>query len=126
MEEESHCPDELFLLKELAKWPQLETMVEWLDSDVKLNLHDLHLTTAYLVILLWVEEVRSRLVSWKNVPMEFSIICGSGKHSKIRGESPIKKLVSVMMIKLKSPLKIDRKNVGRFIAKGKSVRDWLL
>ncbi|KAK8934272.1 Pentatricopeptide repeat-containing protein [Platanthera zijinensis] len=125
MEDESGYLDEPLLLGELTKLPLLDAIVEWSDSEVKLDLHGLHVTTAYVILLQWMEVVGSRLARGMKAPLEFSIICGSGKHSRMRGESPVKKLVSVMMFQLKSPLKIDRKNIGKFVAKGKPVRDWL-
>ncbi|XP_020582022.1 pentatricopeptide repeat-containing protein At2g17033 [Phalaenopsis equestris] len=125
VEESSPCSNESLLLRELVDFPLLCSLLDWSDSEVKLDLHGLHLVSAYVIILQWMREIRSCLVAGKAVPLEFSIICGSGKHSRSRGESPVKKLVSVMMFQLKSPLKIDRKNVGKFVAKGKKVKDWL-
>lgn len=119
MEDESGYPDEPLLLRELTKLPLLDAIVEWSDPVVKLDLHGLHVTAAYVILLQWMDVVGSRLAAGMDVPLEFSIICGLGKHSRMRGESPVKKLVSVMMFQLKSPLKIDRKNIGKFVAKGK-------
>lgn len=121
----SLCLNESLLFRELVNFPLLSTMLDWSASEVKLDLHGLHLVSAYVIILQWMEELRSCFVAGKVLPLEFSIVCGSGKHSKMRGDSPVKKLVSVMMFQLNSPLKIDRNNVGKFVAKGKKVRDWL-
>ncbi|KAK8947923.1 Pentatricopeptide repeat-containing protein [Platanthera guangdongensis] len=125
MEDESGYLDEPLLLGELTKLPLLDAIVEWSDSEVKLDLQGLHVTTACVILLQWMEAMGSRLARGMKEPLEFSIICGSGKHSRMRGEFPVKKLISVMMFQLKSPLKIDRKNIGKFVAKGKPVRDWL-
>ncbi|KAI0499451.1 hypothetical protein KFK09_020354 [Dendrobium nobile] len=125
VDESSPCSNESLLFREFVNFPLLSAILDWSDSEVKLDLHGLHLASAYVIILLWMEKIRSCLVAGKIVPLEFSIVCGSGKHSKIIGESPVKKLVSVMMFQLKSPLKIDRNNAGKFVAKGKKVRDWL-
>lgn len=116
--------DEGLLVGEMLGSPMLVEALKWSHSEAELDLHGFHLVPAYVVILQWMEEVRCRLRGEVS-PMEISIICGSGKHSSVRGESPLRKLVSEIMVQSKSPMKIDRKNVGRFVAKGKTVRDWL-
>ncbi|KAJ6819798.1 putative LRR receptor-like serine/threonine-protein kinase [Iris pallida] len=116
--------DEGLLVREMVGSPLLVEALKWSRSEAELDLHGFHLVPAYVVILQWMEEVRCRLRGGVS-PMEISIVCGSGKHSSVRGESPLRKLVSEIMAQLKSPMKIDRKNVGRFVAKGKTVRDWL-
>ncbi|XP_058098403.1 pentatricopeptide repeat-containing protein At2g17033 isoform X1 [Magnolia sinica] len=117
--------DEVLLVRELVSSGVLVEILEWSSSEGKLDMHGLHLVSAFLILLQWVEELRTRLCAEAVVPLEISVVCGSGKHSSIRGESPIKLLVSEMMFRMNSPLKIDRKNVGRFVARGKAVKDWL-
>lgn len=103
-----------------------EVMV-WDSKEVKLDLHGFHLGSAYLVMLLWLEEMQKRLLYASNheIPAEITVVCGVGKHSNVRGESPVKVLLKEMMMKMKSPLRIDRKNTGCFVAKGKAVKIWL-
>ncbi|KAF7843727.1 pentatricopeptide repeat-containing protein [Senna tora] len=104
----------------------LEEVMVWDSKQAKLDLHGLHLGSSYLVMLLWLEEMHRRLNdSNYSIPAEVVVVCGSGKHSNVRGESPVKMLVKEMMVNMRSPLKIDRKNNGCFVAKGKAVRDWL-
>ncbi|KHN11512.1 Pentatricopeptide repeat-containing protein [Glycine soja] len=104
----------------------LEEVMVWDSSEVKLDLHGFHLASAYLIVLLWLEEMGRRLNdSNYGVPAEFTVVCGLGKHSSVRGESPVRVLVQKMMVKMGSPLKVDRKNNGCFIAKGKAVKNWL-
>ncbi|TKY50722.1 Pentatricopeptide repeat-containing protein [Spatholobus suberectus] len=105
----------------------LEEVMVWDSSEVKLDLHGFHLGSAYLIVLLWLEEMQRR---WLNdsiigVPAGVTVVCGSGKHSSVRGESPVRVLVQKMMVNMASPLKVDRKNNGCFIAKGKAVKNWL-
>ncbi|XP_020276341.1 pentatricopeptide repeat-containing protein At2g17033 [Asparagus officinalis] len=119
--------EEALLVKEMAGTSVLLEKLTWSDSEGKLDLHGFHLASAYIILLQWMEEFRRRLRVKEEVPipLEISVVCGLGKHSIMRGESPVKKLVSKLMSRLKSPMKIDRKNVGRFVAKGKAVKDWL-
>lgn len=119
--------DEVLLVKELVEdCSVLEEAMVWGSGEVKLDLHGMHLGTAYLVMLMWMNEMRCRFYDGnKQIPAEITVVCGSGKHSRIRGESPVKALVKKMMIRTQSPLKINRKNTGCFVAKGHIVRDWL-
>ncbi|PKA66355.1 Pentatricopeptide repeat-containing protein [Apostasia shenzhenica] len=125
VEEASLCLDEALLIREVTDSSLMGDMLQWSDSEGKLDLHGFHLASAYVMILMWIEVVRDRLSEDGIIPLEISIICGSGKNSRMKGDSPLKKLVSEMMFQLYSPMKMDRKNVGKFVAKGKAVKDWL-
>ncbi|KAK8626704.1 hypothetical protein V6N13_134337 [Hibiscus sabdariffa] len=119
--------DEALLVKELVESSSvLAEAMEWKDVELKLDLHGLHLGSAYVIMLLWIEEMKHRFkVNECVVPAQITIVCGSGKHSSVRGESPVKTLIKAMMVQMKSPMKIDRKNIGCFIAKGQVVKNWL-
>jgi len=114
------------LVEELSASPFLEGIMTWDSFGSKLDLHGMHLGTSYLVLLQWMEELRSRFTSGQHkIPADITVVCGSGKHSSVRGESPVKALVREIMLRARSPLRIDRKNIGCFIAKGKAVKEWL-
>ncbi|KAK6946476.1 Pentatricopeptide repeat [Dillenia turbinata] len=118
--------EEAMLIENLVGSSVLGEAMEWNPKECKLDLHGMHLSSAYLVMLEWIQEMTSRICDGQDViPMEIIVVCGSGKHSQIRGESPVKSLVKEMMRSMKSPMRIDRKNVGCFVAKGKAVKDWL-
>ncbi|XP_050230768.1 pentatricopeptide repeat-containing protein At2g17033 isoform X2 [Mercurialis annua] len=118
--------NEGLLVKEIVESSILDEVVKWDESESKVDLHGLHLCSAYVVMLIWIEETRKRFGSGKYViPSEIRLVCGSGKHSIIRGESPVKSMVKEIMVRTKSPMRIDRKNTGCFIAKGKIVKEWL-
>ncbi|CAA6662337.1 unnamed protein product [Spirodela intermedia] len=130
LEEEGCGNEETSLVQELVSSNVLLQTLDWSPSEGKLDLHGYHLCSAFLAVLLWIEELKARLLDrgaeGKVIPRQISIICGSGKHSNTMGESPVKRLVSVSLFHLGSPLRIDRKNVGRLMAGGTAVRDWLL
>ncbi|XP_024033063.1 pentatricopeptide repeat-containing protein At2g17033 [Morus notabilis] len=118
--------DEGLLVMELVGSSVLEEVLVWDSLEVKLDLHGMHLGSAYLIMLEWMEEMTRRFNDGNHgIPAEVVVVCGSGKHSNVRGVSPVKILVKEMMVQMKSPMKIDRKNAGCFLAKGKTVRDWL-
>nr|KYP69206.1 Pentatricopeptide repeat-containing protein At2g17033 family [Cajanus cajan] len=104
----------------------MEEVMVWDSSEVKLDLHGFHLGGAYLIVLLWLEEMRRRMGDGNyGVPAQLTLVCGMGKHSSVRGESRVRVLVQKMMVKMGSPLKVHRNNNGCFIAKGKAVKNWL-
>ncbi|KAK5837743.1 hypothetical protein F383_08951 [Gossypium arboreum] len=119
---------EALLVKELVESSSvLDEAMEWDDLELKLDLHGMHSGSAYLIMLQWIEEMKSRFrVEECVVPAQITVVCGTGKHSSVRGESPVKTLIKAMMVQMKSPMRIDRKNIGRFIAKGQVVRNWLI
>ena len=119
--------DEASVVKELVESNSvLEEVMTWDSLEGKLDLHGMHLGSCYLMMLKWMEELQNGFKDGKYViPREITLVCGLGKHSNVRGESPVKSLVRKMLVRLKSPMRNDRKNVGCFVAKGKVVRDWL-
>lgn len=118
--------NESMLVQELIESSVLVEAMERTSSELKLDLHGMHPSSAYLIILQWFDELRTRfLVGEEDIPAEITVICGSGKHSTVRGESPVKHLVKEIMVRTESPMRIDRKNVGCFVAKGKVCRNWL-
>lgn len=118
--------DESVVVQELVKSPVLSTVMEMSSLEGKLDLHGMHLGSAYLILLQWMEELRAR---WSGadltIPQEIVVVCGLGKHSIKRGESPVKEMVKVLMARMGSPLRLDRKNAGCVTAKGKAVKTWL-
>lgn len=118
--------DEANLVLELLKSNVLDQVMEWRSSELKLDLHGMHLSTAYLILLQWFNELKLRFAAGNHTtPVGILVVCGCGKHSSTRGESPVRDLAKEMIIRMKCPLRIDRKNIGCFIAKGKIFKDWL-
>ncbi|PIN25708.1 hypothetical protein CDL12_01502 [Handroanthus impetiginosus] len=118
--------DEADLVLELLKSSVLDHIMKWNSSELKLDLHGMHLSTAYLILLQWFNELKLKLVAENHTtPTEILVVCGCGKHSSTRGESPIKSLAKEIIIRMKCPLRMDGKNVGCFVAKGKIFKDWL-
>ncbi|KAK6159612.1 hypothetical protein DH2020_006926 [Rehmannia glutinosa] len=114
------------LVLELLKSTVLDQVMEWNSSELKLDLHGMHLSTAYLILLQWFDNLKRRFESGnRTAPTEILVVCGCGKHSSKRGESPVKGLAKEIIVRMKCPLRIDRKNIGCFIAKGKSFKEWL-
>ncbi|KAJ0011285.1 hypothetical protein Pint_34215 [Pistacia integerrima] len=118
--------DEVLLVEELVESCVLNEAMEWNSMEVKLDLHGMHVGSAYLIMLQWMEEVRFRFSDGNYaIPAEVTVVCGLGKHSSVRGESPVKAMVKEMVIRTNCPLRIDRNNIGCFVGKGHVVKNWL-
>ncbi|KAJ4851542.1 hypothetical protein Tsubulata_019456 [Turnera subulata] len=119
--------DEAMLVEGLVGSSVLNEVMEWDALEGRLDLHGMDLGSAYLIMLQWMEELRSIFGNGSNVvPAEIRVVCGWGKHSRERGKSPLKRMVKEIMVRTGSPMRIDRENLGCFVAKGKVVRDWLV
>eukprot|EP01018_Ginkgo_biloba_P011384 Gb_07190 [translate_table: standard] len=125
LEKRINATKELSVVSELLGLGLLPGITDWSSLQWTLDLHGMVPSAAYAMLLVWLEEVKTRLESESKLPSEISVVCGLGKHSMARGDSPIKIMVSDMMFKLKSPLKADRYNRGRFVARGNTVKAWL-
>ncbi|KAJ6985833.1 hypothetical protein NC653_023691 [Populus alba x Populus x berolinensis] len=118
--------EEAMLVKELTESSVLKEATKWDTSEGKLDLHGMHLGSAYVMMLQWMEETRNRLSDGEHViPAEITVVCGSGNHSTVRGESPVKSMITEIMAQTRSPMRIDRKNIGCFVAKGNVIKKWL-
>nr|GMC88154.1 pentatricopeptide repeat-containing protein At2g17033 [Ipomoea batatas] len=106
----------------------LKEVMEWKASELKLDLHGMHLCSAYLIMLQWFDELQSKFQAGNDyeLPNEIRVVCGSGKHSAVRGKSPVKDLVKKMIVQMKCPLRNDDKNIGCFVAKGNVLKEWLM
>lgn len=119
--------EEVLIVEELMDdFTVLQEAMEWSQLEVKVDLHGMHTGSAYLIMLQWMEEMKRRFGDDTcAVPAEVTVVCGVGKHSSVRGESPVKKMVREMMVRMKSPMRIDRKNTGCFVAKGRVLKEWI-
>ncbi|XP_078178638.1 pentatricopeptide (PPR) repeat-containing protein [Carex rostrata] len=119
------CQNEANVLKELVNSSVLAETLHWSESQMKLDLHGFRAVSAYVILLQWIEEMRSRFgIEGTALPGEIEVVCGMGKHS-VSGKSTVRSLVSKILSRMDSPLRLDRKNVGRFVGRGKAVKDWL-
>ncbi|PHT36120.1 Pentatricopeptide repeat-containing protein [Capsicum baccatum] len=118
--------NEVVLVKILVGSSVLEDTMQWKPSELKLDVHGMHLTSAYVIILQWFHQLQCKLLAENRVlPDEIIVVSGAGKHSVVRGESPVKGLIKEILLRSGCPLRIDRKNIGCFVAKGKSFMEWL-
>jgi hypothetical protein len=52
-------------------------------------------------------------------------LTGWGKHSKVAGDSTLKRAVESRLLQMRAPFHVGRHNEGRLVCAGHVVRDWL-
>ncbi|KAE8787160.1 pentatricopeptide repeat-containing protein [Hordeum vulgare] len=105
----------------LAASSVLNKAMVWSETEVKLNLHGFSITSAYVLMLQWVDAVRGG----RACPLEVSVVCGVGKHSDVRGEPKVRELAQEVLSRMGSPLRLSARNKGRLVAKRDRVKQWL-
>ncbi|XP_062224287.1 pentatricopeptide repeat-containing protein At2g17033-like isoform X1 [Phragmites australis] len=108
------------VLELLASSSVLDKVMEWSETEVKLNLHGLSTVAAYVLMLQWVDVMQGR-----TLPLEVSVVCGIGKHSDVRGEPKVRQLAQEVLSRMGSPLRLSTRNKGRLVAKQDRVKQWL-
>lgn len=118
----SPWPAEVEVVQELlAASSVLNKAMVWSETEVKLNLHGFSITSAYVLMLQWVDAVRGG----RTLPLEVSVVCGVGKHSDVRGEPKVRELAQEVLSRMGSPLRLSARNKGRLVAKRDRVKQWL-
>lgn len=54
-----------------------------------------------------------------------SILTGWGKHSKVAGDSTVKRAVELRLLEIRAPFHVGKYNEGRLVCAGHIVRQWL-
>ena len=67
-------------------------------------------SASYAILLVWLEEVKSRIEGTSKIPIEILLFYGLGKKKMERGYSPINIIISEMMLKIEIPFNVDRCN----------------
>lgn len=81
--------NEAGLVKILVGSSVLEETMQWNPSELKLDLHGMHLSSAYVVILQWFHQLQCKLVAENRVlPAEITVVCGTG-NTVLLEENPL-------------------------------------
>ncbi|KAJ6334371.1 hypothetical protein OIU78_011294 [Salix suchowensis] len=59
------------------------------------------------------------------VPKLLSILTGWGKHSKVVGDSTLRRAIEALLTGMGAPFRLAKCNLGRFISTGSVVAAWL-
>lgn len=90
-----------------------------------LDLHLMSAGAAQAMLLAWLLSIRSILFEGRQLPRLLSILTGWGKHSKIAGNSTLKRVVEALLVAMGAPFHVAKYNEGRFTSTGPLLGAWL-
>ncbi|CAK9189498.1 unnamed protein product [Sphagnum troendelagicum] len=98
----------------------------WLsEQQFSLDLHLMSVGAAQAMIHVWLLDLRALLWEGRDLPHVLSILTGWGKHSKVAGDSTLKRAVESHMLEIGAPFHVGKYNEGRLVCAGHVVRAWL-
>ena len=98
--------------------------VSWQADCWSLDLHGAHPVAAKVLLVRWLAAT-SQLRVQPNMTSDCEVITGWGKHSRMPGQSRVKQEVLQTLQGWESPFKVDSGNVGRIVARGWILNQWL-
>ncbi|CAL1391641.1 unnamed protein product [Linum trigynum] len=94
-------------------------------SDSCLDLHLMSSGAALAMVHTWLLDIRSIVFEGRELPKWLNILTGWGKHSKVVGNSALKRNVEALLTGMGAPFQQAKCNLGRFISSGALVTAWL-
>ncbi|KAK1291698.1 Pentatricopeptide repeat-containing protein [Acorus calamus] len=95
----------------------------WCDSC--LDLHLMSSGAAQAMVHAWLLEIRSIIFEGHELPKLMSILTGWGKHSKVAGDSTLRRSIAALLEGMGAPFHVAKFNLGRFVSPGSVVTAWL-
>ncbi|KAL4202411.1 hypothetical protein AMTRI_Chr02g220890 [Amborella trichopoda] len=95
----------------------------WCESC--LDLHLMSAGAAQAMVHAWLLTIRSVVFEGHELPKLLNILTGWGKHSKVAGDSALRKAIEALLTSIGAPFEVAKFNVGRFISTGAVVGAWL-
>lgn len=94
-------------------------------SNSCLDLHLMSSGAARAMLHAWLLNIRSVVFEGQELPKLLSILTGWGKHSKVVGDSALRRAIESLLISMGAPFEVAKCNLGRFISPGPVVAAWL-
>ncbi|CAN0904064.1 Pentatricopeptide repeat-containing protein GUN1, chloroplastic [Linum grandiflorum] len=94
-------------------------------SDSCLDLHLMSSGAARAMVHTWLLDIRSIVFEGRELPKCLNILTGWGKHSKVVGNSALKRAVEGLLTQMGAPFQLEKCNLGRFTSSGAVVSAWL-
>ncbi|KAJ6955848.1 hypothetical protein NC652_007069 [Populus alba x Populus x berolinensis] len=94
-------------------------------SESCLDLHLMSSGAARAMVHAWLLNVRAIVFEGHEVPKLLSILTGWGKHSKVVGDSTLRRAVEALLMGMGAPFRSAKCNLGRLISTGSVVASWL-
>ncbi|PON45009.1 Smr domain containing protein [Trema orientale] len=95
----------------------------WSNSCV--DLHLMSSGAARAMLHAWLLNIRSVVFEGQELPKLLSILTGWGKHSKVVGDSSLRRAIEALLISMGAPFQVAKCNIGRFTSTGPVVAAWL-
>ncbi|KAF3436559.1 hypothetical protein FNV43_RR23651 [Rhamnella rubrinervis] len=94
-------------------------------SNSCLDLHLMSSGAAQAMVHAWLLNIRSVVFEGQELPKLLSILTGWGKHSKVVGDSTLRRAVGALLASMGAPFEVAKCNLGRFTSTGSVVAAWL-
>ncbi|CAN6572621.1 hypothetical protein ACFX13_048141 [Malus domestica] len=94
-------------------------------SDSCLDLHLMSPGAARAMVHAWLLNIRTIVFKGQQLPNLLSILTGWGKHSKVVGDSTLRRAIEALLTSMGAPFHIAKCNLGRFISTGSVAAAWL-
>ncbi|KAF9669244.1 hypothetical protein SADUNF_Sadunf14G0087700 [Salix dunnii] len=94
-------------------------------SESCLDLHLMSSGAARAMVHAWLLNIRSIVFEGHELPKLLSILTGWGKHSKVVGDSTLRRAIEALLMGMGAPFRLAKCNLGRFISNGSVVAAWL-
>ncbi|KAM6541432.1 hypothetical protein CsatB_005879 [Cannabis sativa] len=94
-------------------------------SNSCLDLHLMSSGAARAMLHAWLLNIRSVVFEGQELPKLLSILTGWGKHSKVVGDSTLRRAIESLLISMGAPFQVAKCNIGRFTSSGPVVAAWL-
>ncbi|KAL5561033.1 hypothetical protein UlMin_030780 [Ulmus minor] len=95
----------------------------WTNSS--LDLHLMSSGAARAMLHSWLLNIRSVVFEGQELPKLLSILTGWGKHSKVVGDSSLRRAIESLLISIGAPFQVAKCNLGRFVSPGPVAAAWL-
>ncbi|PQQ21919.1 pentatricopeptide repeat-containing protein [Prunus yedoensis var. nudiflora] len=94
-------------------------------SNSCLDLHLMSSGAARAMVHAWLLNIRSIVFEGQQLPNLLSILTGWGKHSKVVGDSTLRRAIEALLTSMGAPFRVAKCNLGRFISTGSMAAAWL-
>ncbi|KAL6225703.1 hypothetical protein ACLB2K_004552 [Fragaria x ananassa] len=94
-------------------------------SNSRLDLHLMSSGAARAMVHAWLLNIHSIVYQGQQLPNLLSILTGWGKHSKVVGDSALRRAVEALLTSMGAPFRVHECNIGRFISTGSVAAAWL-
>ncbi|XP_020581196.1 pentatricopeptide repeat-containing protein At2g31400, chloroplastic [Phalaenopsis equestris] len=94
-------------------------------NEFTLDLHLMSSGAAQAMVHAWLLRMSAIVSRGQKLPEIVSILTGWGKHSKVTGASPLRRVIETLLDSIGAPFHMEQFNIGRFVSTGAIAAAWL-